>query len=103
MFCLGVIMISEWNRGNHVLSCHVSHNLNSLKGDYKGDQIGEYIGVIKGDTGSLDCGPRVVWGQKFRGMPLKGHSSCSYTCKPWRRPVCKTYQRDSKRGTLRKA
>ena len=32
----------------------MSHNLNSFKGDYVGDCIGGTIGVIKGDTRSLD-------------------------------------------------
>ena len=31
----------------------MSHNLNSLKGDYVGDCIGGTIGVIKGDTRSF--------------------------------------------------
>ena len=33
---------------------HLSHSLNSLKGGYTGDDIGTTIGVIKGDTRSLD-------------------------------------------------
>ena len=33
---------------------HVSYSLNSLKGVYIGDYIGTTIGVIKGDTRSLD-------------------------------------------------
>ena len=33
----------------------MSYSLNSLKGDYIGEYIGDYyIGVIKGDTRSLD-------------------------------------------------
>ena len=37
----------------------MGHNLNSLKGKYLGDYIGDYyiIGVIRGDTRSLDDGP----------------------------------------------
>ena len=34
---------------------YMSYGLNSLKGDYIGDDIGNYYrGVIKGDTRSLD-------------------------------------------------
>ena len=32
----------------------MSHSLNSLKGGYIGDYIGTTMGVIKGDTRSLD-------------------------------------------------
>ena len=32
----------------------MSQNLNSSKGGYIGDDIGDYYKVIKGDTGSLD-------------------------------------------------
>ena len=34
----------------HKATLHISYSLNSLKGDYKGTTIG----VIKGDTSSLD-------------------------------------------------
>ena len=34
----------------------MSYSLNSLKGGYIGDCIGGTIGVIKGDTRSLDSG-----------------------------------------------
>ena len=40
--------------------CHVSFSLNSLKGGYIGIIYGTTIGVIKGDTRSLDyssCDP----------------------------------------------
>ena len=33
---------------------HMSYSLNSLKGGYIGDYIGDYYRVIKGDTRSLD-------------------------------------------------
>ena len=33
---------------------HVSHSLNSLKGGYTRDYIGDYYRAIKGDTRSLD-------------------------------------------------
>ena len=36
------------------LAYHMSHGLNSLKGDYIGDYIGTIMGVIKGHTRSLD-------------------------------------------------
>ena len=32
----------------------MSHNLNSLMGGYIGDYIGSTIGLVKGDTRSLD-------------------------------------------------
>ena len=32
----------------------MSHSLNSLRGGYTGDYIGDYYRVIKGDTRSLD-------------------------------------------------
>ena len=35
---------------------HVTYSLNSLKGGYIGVYIGTTIGVIKGDTRSLDNG-----------------------------------------------
>ena len=44
----------------HVLLSHVSYSLNSLKGGYIGNYIRDCLGVIKGDTRSLD------------------HSSCVY-------------------------
>ena len=37
----------------------MSYSLNSLKGGYIGDYIGTTIGVIKGDTRSLDYGSYV--------------------------------------------
>ena len=37
-------------------SHQLSHSLNSLKGDYIGEYMGTNIGVIKGDTRSLDSG-----------------------------------------------
>ena len=33
---------------------YMSYSLNSLKGGYIGDYIGTTVGVIKGDTRSLD-------------------------------------------------
>ena len=33
----------------------MSYSLNSVKGGHMGDYIGDYHGVIKGDTRSLDC------------------------------------------------
>ena len=33
---------------------YMSYSLNSLKGGYIGDYIGTTMGVIKGDTGSLN-------------------------------------------------
>ena len=36
------------------METHMSHSLNSLKGGYIRDYIGTTIGVIKGDTRSLD-------------------------------------------------
>ena len=33
---------------------HMSHSLNSFKGGYIGDSIGDYYRVISGDTRSLD-------------------------------------------------
>ena len=41
-------LLSSWSYGN------VSYSLNSLKGGYIRDYIGATIGVIKGDTRSLD-------------------------------------------------
>ena len=38
----------------------MSHSLNSLKGGYIGDCIGTTIGVIKGDTRSLDYSSNVL-------------------------------------------
>ena len=35
---------------------HMYYSLNSLKGGYLGDYVGATIGVIKGDTRSLDYG-----------------------------------------------
>ena len=37
----------------------MSHSLNSLKGDYIEDHIGTIIGIIKGDTRSLDYSSNV--------------------------------------------
>ena len=37
----------------------MSHSLNSLKGGYIGDYIGNYYRVIKGDTRSLDSGSSI--------------------------------------------
>ena len=39
--------------------CHMSCSLNSLKGVYIGDHIGTTVGLIKGDTRSLDNGSYV--------------------------------------------
>ena len=39
---------------------HMSHSLKSLKGVYRRDYIGDYYGVIKGDTRSLDNGSYYV-------------------------------------------
>ena len=36
--------------------CHLGHTLNSLRGLYRGLYRGTTIGVIKGDTRSLDNG-----------------------------------------------
>ena len=36
--------------------CHMRHDLSSLKGGYIGYYIGNIIGVIRGDTWSLDYG-----------------------------------------------
>ena len=45
----------------------MSCNLNSLKGGYIRDYIGDYyIGVIKGDTRSLDSSSYMVWGFRVR-------------------------------------
>ena len=33
---------------------HIGHSLNSLKGGYTEDYIGTTMGVVEGDTGSLD-------------------------------------------------
>ena len=41
-------------------SFQMSHSLNSLKGGYMGDYIGYIIGVIKGDTRSLDHGSNAM-------------------------------------------
>ena len=38
----------------------MSYSLNSLKGGYIGDYMGTTIGVIKGDTRSLDSSSHVV-------------------------------------------
>ena len=38
---------------------YMNHSLNSLKGGYIGDSMGTTIGVIKGDTRSLDKGTYV--------------------------------------------
>ena len=35
---------------------NMSYSLKSLKGGYIGDDLGTTIGLIKGDTGSLDYG-----------------------------------------------
>ena len=60
----------------------MSYNLNSIKRGYIGDYIGDYyIGVIKGDTRSLDSGscrllPAAV--QTFRliaGIKAQGKSN----------------------------
>ena len=51
----------------------MSNSLNSLNGGYMADSIGDYyIGLIKGDTRSLDCGsyiPKDVY--PFGGTPHK--------------------------------
>ena len=47
------------NTGTH--KGYLSHSLNSLKGEYIGDYIGTTIGVIKGDTRSLDYGSFGYW------------------------------------------
>ena len=39
-----------------VLTSHMYYSLNSLKGGYIGDYIGDYYRVIKGGTRSLDNG-----------------------------------------------
>ena len=46
-------MVSR-EEGNLLHRGYMSYSLNSLKGGYKGDYIGGIIGVIKGDTRSLD-------------------------------------------------
>ena len=48
---------------------HMSYSLNSLKGGCIGDYIGTTIGVIKGDTRSLDNGTYL---DPFHTIPLGG-------------------------------
>ena len=47
----------------------MSHSLNSLKGGYIGDYIGTTIGVVKGDTRSLDYSLHVI-GVEAAGCPI---------------------------------
>ena len=61
--------------------CNVGHGLNSFKGGYIGDYIGGIIGLIKGDTRSLDyssCG-RGPWGEDFRATHMSS-CTCAETC-----------------------
>ena len=49
----------------------MSHSLNSLKGGYIRDYIGDYYGVIKGDTRSLDSGSYEGLGFRVEGLEFR--------------------------------
>ena len=46
---------------------HISNSLNSLEGGYIGDYMGTTIGVIKGDTRSLDNGSYELQSKLLKG------------------------------------
>ena len=56
LYTYGLVGFLEYGTdlGLRDMYIHMSYSLNSLKGGYIGDCIGTTIGVIKGDTRSLD-------------------------------------------------
>ena len=57
MWTMRRLWASDWLVLHTHLDLHLSHNLNSFKGGlYRGLYRGTTIGVIKGDTRSLDSG-----------------------------------------------
>ena len=60
------------------------HSLNSLKGGYIGDYIGSIIGVLKGDTRSLDYSSHVAAYSPFLaqrtlfGVPCLGQGKLQF-------------------------
>ena len=63
----------------------MNHSLNSLKGGYIRDYIGDYYRDIKGDTRSLDHGPcadslHVRWGGESAPMAAEPVSKVQPKC-----------------------
>ena len=70
----------------------MSYSLNSLKGGYIGDYIGTTIGVIKGDTRSLDTGSHEDCCKGFQRQCQTFSRTCT-------RRICKTMFGVSKTST----